>query len=204
MARSVPVENLLPQNVYQSSTTSSNLLKQPNGELLVSVDHGQLRTMASEMVDPIDWSHPPSPWTVPSERLVHSINQCNLSGNRTCNRSMRGNHLANAATQGIRFLRDSMMVGFLLERDSMMVGFLYKGIPIWLSLSICTSITLHNPCLFPTLQCTYKRMTNLNPLDNYWREIIQIFPAFSLYKDIFNIYISIVRSLVLFYLFPCT
>ena len=28
-------------------------------ELLVAVDHNQLWTMASETVDPIDWSHPP-------------------------------------------------------------------------------------------------------------------------------------------------
>ena len=54
-ARSLPVENLLPQNDGQLSTTCSNLLKYPNGELLVAVDHNQLRTMASEMVDPIDW-----------------------------------------------------------------------------------------------------------------------------------------------------
>ena len=52
-------------------------------------------------VDPIDWSHPPPSWAVPPERLLHSINQCNLSGNRTCNRSMRGNHLAYAAIQVI-------------------------------------------------------------------------------------------------------
>ena len=36
------------------STTYSNLLKQPNGELLIAVDHYQLRTVASETVDPID------------------------------------------------------------------------------------------------------------------------------------------------------
>ena len=63
----------------QLSTTCSNVLKQPNGELLVAVSHNQLRTMASDTVDPIDWSHPPPSWAVPLERLVHSINQCNLS-----------------------------------------------------------------------------------------------------------------------------
>ena len=31
-------------------------------ELLVAVNHNQLRTMASETVDPIDWSHP-TPYT---------------------------------------------------------------------------------------------------------------------------------------------
>ena len=82
----------------QLSTTCSNVLKQPNGELLVAVNPNQLRTMALETVDPIDWSHPPPSWTVPPERHVHSINQCNLRGTRTCNRSMRGNHL----TQGVR------------------------------------------------------------------------------------------------------
>ena len=59
--------------------------------------------MASETVDPIDLSHAPSSWAVPPERLVLSINRCSLSstGNRPCNFSMRGNHLAYAATQGI-------------------------------------------------------------------------------------------------------
>ena len=57
--------------------------------------------MASETVDQIDWSHPPPSWAVPPERLVHSINECNISGTKTCNRSMQGNHLAYAATQGI-------------------------------------------------------------------------------------------------------
>ena len=41
----------------QLSTTFSNALKQTTGELLVAVNHNQLRTMASETVDPIDWSH---------------------------------------------------------------------------------------------------------------------------------------------------
>ena len=78
----------------QISTTCSNVLKQPNVELLVAVNHNQLRTMASKMVDPIDWSHPPPSWAVPPERHMHSINQCNLSGTRTWNRSIRGIHLA--------------------------------------------------------------------------------------------------------------
>ena len=60
----------------QLSTTCSNVLKQPNGELLVAVNHNQVRTMASETVDPIDWSYSPPSWAVPPERLVHSINQC--------------------------------------------------------------------------------------------------------------------------------
>ena len=60
----------------QLSTTCSNALKQPTGELLVAVNHNQLQTMASETVDPIDWSHPPPSGAVPPECLVHSINQC--------------------------------------------------------------------------------------------------------------------------------
>ena len=95
------MENLPPQNV---STTFSNVLKQPNGELLVAVNHNRLRTMASEMVDPIGDGRLVPPATLigsPPERHVHSMNQCNLSGTRTCNRSMRGNHLAYAATQGM-------------------------------------------------------------------------------------------------------
>ena len=78
MARSLPVENLLPQNVGSISTTSSNLLKWPNGEL-VAVDYNQLRTLATETVGPTDWSHPPPSWAVPLERLVHSIDRCSLS-----------------------------------------------------------------------------------------------------------------------------
>ena len=85
----------------QLSTTWSNVLKQPNGEHLVAVNHNQLRTMASETVDPIDWSYPPPSCGVLPERHVHSINQCNLSGTRTCNRCMRGNHLDYAAARGI-------------------------------------------------------------------------------------------------------
>ena len=42
----------------QLSTTCSNVLKKSNGELLVALNHNQLRIMASETVDPIYWSHP--------------------------------------------------------------------------------------------------------------------------------------------------
>ena len=67
--------------------------------------------MASETVDPIDWSHRPPSWAVPPESHVHRMNQCNLSWTRTYNRSMRGNHLAYAATQGIisRCVTDKIM-----------------------------------------------------------------------------------------------
>ena len=59
----------------------------PNVELLVEVDHNQLLTMASQTVDPIDWSHPPTSWVVPPERLVPSINRCSsaTAGILDCN-----------------------------------------------------------------------------------------------------------------------
>ena len=45
------------------------------------------RTMASETVDSIDWSHPPPSLAVPPERLVHSVNRCSsaTAGIRSCN-----------------------------------------------------------------------------------------------------------------------
>ena len=54
----------------QLPTTCSTILKKPNGELLVAVDHNQLRTLASETVDPIDWSPPLPSWAVPPELHV--------------------------------------------------------------------------------------------------------------------------------------
>ena len=71
----------------QLSTNCSNLLKLPNGELLVAVDHTQLLIMASERVDPINWSHPliyteQYPWApriaqcnvgCKSQDLLHSV-----------------------------------------------------------------------------------------------------------------------------------
>ena len=69
----------------QLSTTCSNLLKLPNGELLVAVDHNQLRTMrASETVDPIDWSHPyPTQGSTP---WAPRVAQCNAGckSHKTC------------------------------------------------------------------------------------------------------------------------
>ena len=65
------MENTLPQNVGSiinyliidqlldiNYLIINYVLKQPKGELLVAVKNNQLRTMASETVDPIDWSHP--------------------------------------------------------------------------------------------------------------------------------------------------
>ena len=110
MARSLQWRIYYHRMWGQLSTTCSNVLKQPNGELLVAVNHIQLQTMASESIDSIDWSHPLPSWAVPPERLA--CIQCNLSGNRTCNRSMRGNHLAYAATQGMKFDRSDHMISY--------------------------------------------------------------------------------------------
>ena len=52
-----------------------NIMRKPNMELLVAVDHIQLWTMASEMVDPIDWSHLPTSCAVPPR--APRIGRCN-------------------------------------------------------------------------------------------------------------------------------
>ena len=51
------MENILPQNVHGSNyqLLAVMLMKLPNGQIPVEVDHSQLRTMASETVYPIDW-----------------------------------------------------------------------------------------------------------------------------------------------------
>ena len=84
----------------QLSTNCSNVLKQPNGELLIVVNHNQLRIMASETVDPIDCPpHPHGryPWAPrASYKSVPPLREL------MCNRSMQGNHHAYEATQGIK------------------------------------------------------------------------------------------------------
>ena len=61
--------------------------------------------MAIETVDPIDWSHPPPSWAVtpvwapPAE--YKSVQP--LPGIDPATFSMRGNHLAYEATQGIYY-----------------------------------------------------------------------------------------------------
>ena len=52
------------------------LVKHPNEELPVAVDHNLLRTMESETVDPIDWSHSRphgSTKAVPPEHLMFFV-----------------------------------------------------------------------------------------------------------------------------------
>ena len=74
------MENLFPQNVG-SINNLFRVIKlfwgssSPMGEILVSFDHNQLRTMASETVDPIDWSQPTPSWAVPLElNVLHGMN----------------------------------------------------------------------------------------------------------------------------------
>ena len=43
---------------YHRMWVNYQLLTVANGELIVAVNHNQLQRMASETVDPIDWSHP--------------------------------------------------------------------------------------------------------------------------------------------------
>ena len=105
----------------QLSTTCSNLLKQPNAELVVAVDRNQLRTMASATVDPIDWSHPP-PYTgqYPLSSTYCTV-QCGLqitrlaalSEPRTCTFGLPGLRTACAATQGITYVNCAVTWGEL-------------------------------------------------------------------------------------------
>ena len=95
MARSLPCSG-------ESTTTECGVNYQLPAVITEVAQWGTPRT-----VDPIDWSHAPPSWAVPPERLVHSINRCSstTAGIRMCNVatfSMRDNHLAYAATQGIK------------------------------------------------------------------------------------------------------
>ena len=61
------MENLLPQNMGSIINYLQQCTEAAQWELLVAVNHNQLWITASEMVDPIDWSHS---WAVPPERHV--------------------------------------------------------------------------------------------------------------------------------------
>ena len=90
----------------QLSTTAVKLLKQTNCQLRVAVDHSQLRTMASEMVDPIDWPLPPTLYSaVPPERHLLGANADHKSQVQSVERERvtfgtLGHRIAYAATQG--------------------------------------------------------------------------------------------------------
>ena len=111
MARSFPVENLLPQNVGSIINNLQSLLKLSNGELLVAVDHNHLRRTASETVDPINWSHPPPSWAVPSAlHVLHGVNAyksqdlLHQPGLELASTGMLDQRTTCAATQGINKL----------------------------------------------------------------------------------------------------
>ena len=85
MAKSLPVENLLPQNVgsiINSNVTEAAQLITPScSRTKPATDNGVRDGGSNWLVVP----PPPPSWAVRPECLVHSINQCSLSGNRTCN-----------------------------------------------------------------------------------------------------------------------
>ena len=112
--------NLLPQNVgsiinyWQQSTevaqwgTPSCSRPQPATDIRVrDGTPTQLTGRTHTLIMPS--------WAVSPEPLLHSINLCSLSstGNQPCNFSIRGNHLAYAATQGIRSHLDLRVSGHL-------------------------------------------------------------------------------------------
>ena len=65
--------------------------------------------MASETVDPIDWSHPPPSWPVPPElHVLHGVNATNKPEDllhqprlEHASTGMKGQRTACAATQGM-------------------------------------------------------------------------------------------------------
>ena len=71
----------------QLSTTCSNLLKQPNGELLVSVDRRSAKDYGVRDGRSNWLVAPPPLWVVLPAHLVHSINQCSLGRQSTLQRS---------------------------------------------------------------------------------------------------------------------
>ena len=115
------MENLPPQN--QLSTTCSNLRKKPNGDLLVAIDHNQLRTMASETLDPIEWSQPPTLHrAVPPE--IHVLHGVNIGAvNRRCYRiCMCRSHQSVANVVG------SILHVLGKNTDTAIVGYRWTGV----------------------------------------------------------------------------
>ena len=83
MAGSLPAENLQPQNVGSIINYLQQCTEEAQWELLVAVYHNELRTMASETVDLIDWSHPPPAWAVPPE-LTYCTVLTRPTNRKTC------------------------------------------------------------------------------------------------------------------------
>ena len=112
----------------QLSTSFRNLLKCSNWELIVAVDHKQLRTMASETVDPIDWS-PPLPYRGQYPLIsMYSTVQCGLEITRLASTSEdRTIGLLNASPTHCPIECYSSVSGGLRETKS----------SIWVQGSIC-------------------------------------------------------------------
>ena len=123
MARSLPVENLLPQNVgwiinyLQYSTevaqfgTPSCSWRQPAPDN--DVKNGRSNWLVA----------PPPSWAAPPDCLVHSINRCSLSRESTLQPSACKAHLAYAATQGIQSMWDaSNAAGILLQQEHLILS----------------------------------------------------------------------------------
>ena len=112
------MENILQQNVgsiinYSKQSTEVAEWGTPSCSRPQPATDNGLRDGKSNLL----FAPPPS-GAVPSERLVHSINRCSLSspGTRLCYCSMRGNHLAYAATQGETLVSGMRPVSELLVR----------------------------------------------------------------------------------------
>ena len=120
MVRSLPVENLLPQNVglinnyLQQCTEAAQWGTHSCSQPQPATDNGVRDGRSNWLVAPPPLS------AVPPELLVHSINQCNLSGNRTCNRSMRGSGFTHVykATQGLHTFTRPLRVYTCLQGHS--------------------------------------------------------------------------------------
>ena len=110
---------------------------------------------------------PPTLMGVPPERLVHIIYQCNLGENRTCNRSMRGNHLALKIMNSSSNLPcTKKMLIFVWQQLSLRTECPLSQSPL---LSLSTALTLHcshSPLLplytAPTLYCSLSPLLPLS------------------------------------------
>ena len=106
MAKSLPVENLLPQNVGSIKKHKLAVITEKAQWGTPSCSRPQPATDNGVRDGRSNWLvAPPTLIAVLPKLLVHSINRCSsvTVGIRTCNLAtfgMRGNHLAYAATQG--------------------------------------------------------------------------------------------------------
>ena len=117
-----PVENLLQQNMG-SSQWGTPSYSQPQPAVDNDVRDGRSNWLV----------HPPPSWTVPPERLVHSINRRNLSWTRTCNRSMRGKSPCLCGHSGYK-LKETLK-RFLDYTTEFLVNISWKYLHDWATLN---------------------------------------------------------------------